>query len=651
MRDEVCLVSMPFAAIERPSIALGTLQAILERGGIRTRSEYANIGFAERVGALRFSFWESALGDLLFSRAAFPGFDHPLLERRLRAIANRKRNHALQVGIDLSEQAFVERVMTMREEAVEFIDELARAILERAPRIVGCTSMYWQQTASLALLRRIKALDPSVVTMLGGANCEGVMGLAAHRNFPWIDFVVSGEADDFIVSFVRDVLDCGAEVPRARLPWGVFGPAHRSGGYPTGPIPRPACKNLAAVPAPRYDDYFETLSASPIAAEVRPGLLVETARGCWYGQRNQCKFCGISEVGLKYHSKPSDQVIEELELLARRHAMVDFEITDNILDMAYFKTVLPRLEGRGWRIFWETKANLKREQMAQLARAGIRWVQPGIESLDTRVLRLMDKGVEGSQNLQFLKWARELGLRISWNLLFGFPGEEDGWYDEVAEWLPLVEHLQPPRIMIRLRFDRWSVYQANPDEYGLDLRPDPAMMFAYDVPKEELADLTYYFIDPSRLGPKKGPGVARVQARIQEWQARFWRALPPLLSVEDDGETLHFVDTRACAASTTFKATGLTRLVYLATDERHRPDKLAGLIARDFGGTASPAEVAEALDVLRRQRLVLELDGKVLSLALRGQVPAIPEASRFPGGFVRTDGKAPDLAERGAPVC
>jgi magnesium-protoporphyrin IX monomethyl ester (oxidative) cyclase len=47
----------------------------------------------------------------------------------------------------------------------------------------------------LALLRIIKEKNPDIITLLGGANCEASMGQAAKRNFPWIDFVVSGEAD------------------------------------------------------------------------------------------------------------------------------------------------------------------------------------------------------------------------------------------------------------------------------------------------------------------------------------------------------------------------------------------------------------------------------------------------------------------------
>jgi hypothetical protein len=67
-------------------------------------------------------------------------------------------------------------------------------------------------------------------------------------------------------------------------------------------------------------------------------------------------------------------------------------------------------------------------------RAGVTWVQPGIESLHSGVLKLMDKGV------QLLKWSRELGRRLSWSILWGFPGKKDDWYTDMAGWLPALEH-------------------------------------------------------------------------------------------------------------------------------------------------------------------------------------------------------------------
>jgi len=49
---------------------------------------------------------------------------------------------------------------------------------------------------------------------------------------------------------------------------------------------------------------------------------------------------------------------------------------------------------------------------------------------------------------------------------------------------------------------------------------------------------------------------------------------------------------------------------------------------------ATGAEVAGVLDSLLAARLVLAVDGRLLGLALRGPVPALPAPDSFPGGYV-----------------
>jgi radical SAM superfamily enzyme YgiQ (UPF0313 family) len=81
--------------------------------------------------------------------------------------------------------------------------------------------------------------------------------------------------------------------------------------------------------------------------------------------------------------------------------------------MTYFKTVLPRLaESGSYTIFYEIKANLRREQVHLLADAGVRWIQPGIESLDDNALRLIGKGNSTLMNVQLLKWSCEFGIDV-----------------------------------------------------------------------------------------------------------------------------------------------------------------------------------------------------------------------------------------------
>lgn len=660
----VCLVSMPFAAVERPSIALGLLQAILRRGGIGTTTVFPNLTFAASIGLPAYGFWERAVGDLAFASAAFPDLEPAgdaacitYLRRRYGLWAGDARRS----GVCETEHEFLELFATLRRDADEFVERAARDVIATGARIVGCTSMYWQHTASLALLRRIRAIDPHVVTLLGGANCEGVMGLATHRNFPWVDFVISGEADDLIVSLCRDVLAHGRDVPRDRLAPGIFGPVHRDSGSNTGGdtsrdtgypseangdgAVRAACRDVRCLPLPDYDDYFRALAASPLRAAIKPGLLLETARGCWWGAVHQCTFCGISEGGMRYQSRTPDQVVGDFTALEERHGIRSFEVTDNILDLSYFKHVLPRLAEDGHRrnIFWETKANLKNAQVEALARAGVRWIQPGIESLDSHVLGLINKGVQASQNLQLLRWSRELGVRVVWNLLWGFPREEDAWYAEMARLLPRFEHLQPPRLVIRLRYDRYSVYQARAAEYGLRLRPSPFMALSYPLPERELQDLTYYFVPDedqiARVRLSGRPGVVALHRAVSHWQQRFWRGLSPIVASDDDGTCTTVIDTRSIAVETRARLTGLARDVLRACDEPVKRSALAGVIAGMASGGASEGRSEHAIDAalaeLDRRRLIVRLDDRIVSLVLRGQVPALPAGADFPGGHVR----------------
>jgi hypothetical protein len=74
---DVCLVSMPYAMLRRPSMALGLLQGILRRDGIATTVAYANMWFAERVGQDCYDLTSRApttylMGEWTFAAAAFP---------------------------------------------------------------------------------------------------------------------------------------------------------------------------------------------------------------------------------------------------------------------------------------------------------------------------------------------------------------------------------------------------------------------------------------------------------------------------------------------------------------------------------------------------------------------------------------------------
>ena len=648
---EVCLVSMPYASLPRPSLALGLLKGILERDGIKTVVAHANLWFAEFVGLDLYRVCatqtptEYLAGEWTFAAAAFPGSVEHRDQEYLRHVGDIRGRRGQGVDAD----QLVHDLCTLRGAAEEFIDEAARRILRTGARIVGCTSTFEQHTASLALLRRIRELAPEVITMLGGGNCETDMGAATHRNFPWVDYVVSGEADGLITGLCRTVLDKGREVTADMLPRGVLGPCHnRDPQRRSLPVPRALYRDLDSLPSPSFEDYFETLAASSFRDFIRPGLPLETSRGCWWGDTHQCTFCGLNGSSMAFRSKSPDRVLTEIRELEERHGIGDFEVVENIFDMAYFKTVLPALaaDGRSRQLCYEVKANVRREQVQALVRSGVTWVQPGIESLHTDVLKLMDKGVRGWQNIQLLKWARELGLRLSWSLLWGFPGEQDDWYRQMAEWVPQLEHLQAPGALAHLRYDRYSVYHQRAKEMGLVLFPIRAMSYVYPLPASELSDLTYFFTPEAGPGPldvavgsrggleQRRPGVFALRQAMERWRDAFEAKVRPVLAMTDRDDGLHILDSRSCAVRPRQILTGVVRAVALVCDGAPRADRIAEVVQRDWDPSAYASDVATAVRTLVEAGLVLPVDGRLVGLAVQDSHPALPAGTHFPGGFV-----------------
>ena len=625
---DIILVCMPFAEVQRPSIALGLLRATLADTSIRSEVVYGNFGFAETIGLVSYQAMQATptdhlLGEWCFAGSLFPdvaGQDEEYLNLVLEV-----RCHGFPA--DLEQRKDLMR--WVRAKSAAYVDHLAEVVVERRPRIVGCSSVFQQHCASLALLKRIREMSPQTVLLMGGANCEGEMGLETLRAFSWVDCVVSGEADAMFADLCRVLLEHGRALDAVTLPYGTISQAHLRNVFPVvSPDgmqpPRPVIRDMDALPTPDYDHYFETLRASTLSHLIKPGLLAESSRGCWWGEKSHCTFCGLNGTGMQYRSKSAERVLAELSELSRRYGVRSFQFVDNILDMSYFKTMLPKLASAGDRysLFYETKANLKREQVALLADAGVRWIQPGIESLDDNVLRLIGKGNSALINLQLLKWSSEFGIHVAWNILSGIPGESDSWYAEMAKWLPAIFHLQPPSGVNRIRYDRFSPYHTRPQDFSLTLEPSRAYAYVYPLSKEALMRLAYSFEDSGKRehihrGLQDQPGQQKLQEVVRQWND-IWHSSRPVLRVYDEGQRLQIVDTRPCAHQRSWTVGALEAEVYRLCDSAHTPAALLQQLSTRRGTEVAMQEAAPAIETLCHAKVLLPLNGKLLGLGVRG---------------------------------
>jgi ribosomal peptide maturation radical SAM protein 1 len=618
----VLLVSTPFGSLDRPALGLGLLQAQLERQGVHCWTRHLGFDFADRVGADEYRWlagevpYTSFAGEWVFAASLSPGLDGAAYVREV-----------LRGTWGLDERA-VARVLRVRRAVEPFLAACVASPGWRDVDVVGFTSTFAQNVASLALATRLKARYPHLVTVIGGANVEGEMGRAIHAAYRAIDVVVSGEGD-LTLPAVVDALGSGRALDE--VPGIVF----RRDGASVATGPAPLVQDLDALPPPDHDPFFADRAVSTAVTGPSPRLLIETSRGCWWGAKQHCTFCGLNGGSMRFRSKSADRVLDELRTLHRRYGIAHIDVVDNILDMHYFTTLLPTLadaDDLDLGLFYEVKANLTLEQVQLLAAAGVRGIQPGIESLSDHVLRLMNKGTTTLQNVQLLRWCEEQGVVAEWNLLYGFPGEDPADYEAMLPIIDAIDFLRPPSGLGPVRLDRFSPYHADPVRHGIvDVRPMAVYHHLYDLPEAELARVACYFDFAYADGRRPLTYAGPVVDRVQRWMAS---GSSGRLTLRQDGDRVVLTDTRPTSRGEV-ALTGWRAEVYAAAD---RVATLARLRER----TGIPADRLERfVDACVTRRLMLRTGDRVLALAVHD--PARPWLRR-PAASPRASGPVTEAA-------
>ena len=146
-------------------------------------------------------------------------------------------------------------------------EDLLSRVMGTEPDVLGISMYIWNRECALRLIRRVKALKPEVVVIVGGPEATFSVD-DTFREAP-IDYLLRGAGEESLPALLRIIMHGGdpAEVPGACF--------RTADGLHTS-LPAPA-------PAPRSDLYDDAWHA---ALNGRMAY-VETSRGCPF----QCAFC------------------------------------------------------------------------------------------------------------------------------------------------------------------------------------------------------------------------------------------------------------------------------------------------------------------------------------------------------------------------
>jgi ribosomal peptide maturation radical SAM protein 1 len=465
--SDVLIVVPPFISIcEIPHLGAHAIQAAAREAGFAASVFYSNLHFLQLSGPLPCHLnYQFYVENWLFARHAFPDvipkqaieelYDEnwvpdlfgPTVETDLMRRFLRMRRPWRQPDER-------DRLNQLADKIERWLDLVTEGILRLGCRVVGCSNSFGPLSANLAIFRRLKALRPDIVTVLGGALCDPqtVEGLLALSDV--VDYIFDGEGDEAFPCFLKEVFS----------------------GEPSSQkiIHCQPVADLDALPVPDYSDFIlQYKQAAPFSSRKDATLYLgyEASRGCSW---SRCKFCSAPREWNPHRKKSHAKVLSDLTRLRQMHGTIPVFFSDAALSRDLISELFPEFPRAlpGFRGQILCRGDLSLKDIRTLRDAGIEGVFVGIEALDSDLLRLMNKGVSVRRNLAFLRHARSLGIRAQWLMLYGFPGDRIDSYEWTLRVMPLLMHLAPPQYLYPLIIERNSPLFREPERYGIhNVRP------------------------------------------------------------------------------------------------------------------------------------------------------------------------------------
>ncbi|MGE5581350.1 MAG: B12-binding domain-containing radical SAM protein [Bacillota bacterium] len=328
--------------------------------------------------------------------------------------------------------------------------------LEKAD-VAAFSCNIWNIDQILIICKRLKAISPSTIILLGGpevsVNPEEVL-----RANPAVDFVIAGEGE---LTFKEWLGELGKTEPDWAM---IKGLAFREGDGVTVNQPRPPIMDLGILPFPYPEDLV------PFRQKL---VYYETSRGCPYS----CQYClSANEHGVRFF--PWERVEQDL-LRFIKAGIGQVKLVDRSFNCnpAWAKKIWrllianPGKTNFHFEIVGDLLDDESREILAQ-APAGLFQFEIGVQSTNRETLRLIQRRMDfprlAKEVSQLVKSSR---VFVHLDLIAGLPGED---YQSFAKSFNDSLLIKPNRLQLGfLKLLKGSGLRTKVPEYGYIFTDEP----------------------------------------------------------------------------------------------------------------------------------------------------------------------------------
>ncbi len=286
--------------------------------------------------------------------------------------------------------------------------EVANFVITYKPLVVGFSVYQANIKLALQLARLVKMIDPGIVVVFGGPQA-GFMPKEALRQMREVDVIMRGEGENVWLALVRCII---ANSDFTRIKGIVFMRADTL----IETLPAPLVGDLDSLPSPFAFNVFD-LRQHEVAVML-------TSRGCCFN----CAFCNTPRAfGRRIRMHSPRRVLADMSICVKaRISRFFFADPSFTFDKKRVASIMRGIIKRRWKIeIWcETHTDLiDRSLLALMAKAGVRYIAYGLESVDLCVNKALRKPIDLDQFEKIIKFTREVGIEPEVFTLYGLPGQ------------------------------------------------------------------------------------------------------------------------------------------------------------------------------------------------------------------------------------
>ncbi|MEY8876929.1 MAG: radical SAM protein [Leptothrix sp. (in: b-proteobacteria)] len=352
--------------------------------------------------------------------------------------------------------------------------------------------------AAFRIAQTIKAIDPAIVTVLGGGyvNTE-LRDLDDARVFDHFDYLTLDAGERPLLALLEHL---AAKRSASRLVR-TFTRVDGAVRYINFVEPDIAFEDVGTptwdgLPLDRYLSLLDMLNPMHRLWSDGRWNKLTVAHGCYW---KKCSFCDVSlDYISRFDAASAETLVDRIEAIVAETGQTGFHFVDEAAPPKSLKALAAELQRRHSAISWWGNVRFEKtftpELCQQLADSGCIAISGGLEVASDRLLTLMQKGVSIDQVARVTKGFADAGILVHAYLMYGFPTQT---VQDTVDALEYVRQLFAAGCIQSGFFHRFactvhSPVGLKPQDYGVTLQPLPVLPAGRTFAKNDIG-----FTDPT----------------------------------------------------------------------------------------------------------------------------------------------------------